>query len=267
MIAGLPDYSDAELLAEVLERPRRAFVPYDDLREVSRPGWLQLLTPSFHRGGLNNVELAILSEHEADAVIDATIAEYDALGIRFRWTVGPDSRPLDLATRLERRGLRSTRVLLLAAAIADLAAGAPENVVVEAVDEHNLAAFAGVVAAGWGVDAGPLIAYEQAVQAHRARVDNNDGTDYRNFLATIDGEPVGAANGICFPRSLYLMGAVVLPAHRDRGVYRALVAARIAVARARGVRLATCQAMADTSAPILGRMGFVQVSEQLSFAR
>ena len=264
MLPGLPDYSDAELLTEVLERPRQAFVPYDDLRATRRPGWLQLTTPSFHRGGLNNVELAVLDEHEADAVIDATIAEYDALGIRFRWTVGPDSRPLDLPARLERRGLKPTRVLLLAAAVADLAAEAPANVVVESVDEHNLAAYAGVVAAGWGVEAGPLIAYERAVQAHRARVQD---TDYRSFLATIDGEPVGAASGICFPRSLYLMGAVVLPAYRKRGVYQAARRRACAVARARGVRLATCQAMADTSAPILGRMGFVQISEQLSLSR
>jgi len=264
MLPGLPDYSDAELLAEVLERPRRAFVPFDDLREVVRPGWRQCITPSFFRGGFNSVDLAVMTDADADAAIDATIAEYDALGIRFRWNVGPDSRPLDLAARLERRGLQSRRALLLAAAIADLDLEAPPGVTVETVEDHNLTAFAGVVAGGWDVAQEPLIAYEHAVQRHHAAPRD---TLHRSFLATIDGEPAGAANGICFPRSLYLMGAVVLPQHRGRGVYRSLIAARLALARARGVRLATCQALADTSAPILTRMGFVTIAEEQSFAR
>lgn len=264
MLPGLPDYTDDDLLREVLERPRRAFVPFDDLREVVRPGWRQCITPSFHRGGLNSVDLAVMDDADADAVIDATIAEYDALGIRFRWNVGPDSRPLDLAARLERRGLQSRRVLLLAAAIADLTSDPTPGITVEPVDEHNLAAYAGVVAAGWDVAPEPLIAYERAVLRHHA---TPQGTLHQTFLAMLDGEPAGAANGICFPRSLYLMGAVVLPQHRGRGVYRALIAARLAVARTRGVGLATCQALAGTSAPILGRMGFVTVAEELSFAR
>jgi len=264
MLPGLPDYSDAELLAEVLERPRQAFVPFDDLREVVRPGWRQCITPSFFRGGFNSVDLAVTTEAEADAIIDATIAEYDALGIRFRWNVGPDSRPLDLAARLERRGLQSRRALLLAAAVADLDLEPSPGVTVEIVDDHNLTAFAGVVAGGWDVAQEPLIAYEHAVQRYHA---TPRATLHRSFLATLDGEPAGAANGICFPRSLYLMGAVVLPQHRGRGVYRSLIAARLALARTRGVRLATCQALADTSAPILTRMGFVTIAEELSFAR
>jgi GNAT superfamily N-acetyltransferase len=264
MIAGM---KDDELLQEVLERPREAHVPYADLREVVRPGWQQCITPSFFRGGLNSVDLAVLDhleEADVDAVIDATIAEYDALGIRFRWNVGPDSRPHDLAARLAARGLQARRVLLLAAAIADLEAETPRDVVVEPVDEHNLATYAAVVAAGWDVAPEPLIAYEHAVVAHRAR---NPTSLNQSFLATIAGEPAGAANAICFPRSLYLMGAVVLPAYRGRGVYRALIASRLQLARARGVGLATCQALVDTSAPILARMGFVTVAEQLAFAR
>ncbi|HEY0134661.1 MAG TPA: GNAT family N-acetyltransferase [Nannocystis sp.] len=264
MIAG---YNHDELLQEVLVRPREAHVPYADLREVVRPGWHQIVTPSFFGGGLNGVDLAVLDHLDhatADAVIDATIAEYDALGIRFRWEIGPDSRPRDLAARLEARGLTSKRVLLLAAAIADLDIEAPPDVVVEPVGEHNLASFVSVVAAGWGMVPDPLIAYERAVVAHRS---TNSTTLHQSFLATIDGEPAGAANAVCFPRSLYLMGAVVLPAHRGRGVYRSLIAARLHLARARGVGLATSQALADTSAPILARMGFVTVAEQLSFAR
>ena len=52
------------------------------------------------------------------------------------------------------------------------------------------------------------------------------------------------------------MGGVVLPAFRKRGVYRALVAARLADAAARGATLATCQARTETSASLLAKLGF-----------
>lgn len=262
LLAGL---TADELLHEVLVRPRDAHVPYDDLREVVRPGWRQCITPSFHRGGLNSIDLAVLDPADADRTIDAAIAEYDALGICFRWNVGPDSRPSDLGLRLERRGLKPRRLLLLAAAIADLILDDPPDIDVAPVDEHNLAAYVRVVATGWDVPAGPLLAYERAVLDHRRHA--GPGAHHQSFLATIAGEPVGAANGCCFPRSLYLMGAVVLPSHRGRRVYRSLIAARLRMAHGRGVALVTCQALADTSAPILTRSGFFTVGEQSSFSR
>jgi GNAT superfamily N-acetyltransferase len=62
------------------------------------------------------------------------------------------------------------------------------------------------------------------------------------------------------------MGGVVLPALRGRGVYRALVSARLEHARSRGISLATCQA-GRMSAPILERLGFETVCRFLVFSR
>ena len=258
MIAG---YTAEELLAEALLAPREAHVEFADIQDITRPGWSQRITPSFRSGGLNGVDLAVLAEHEADAVIDATIAEYDRQGIRFRWTVGPDSRTLDLGARLERRGLHGKRVLLMAAATAEVRPGEPApDITVEPVTAANVEVYAGVVGEGWGVDPAPLLAYERAVLAA-------PGAPACSFLAALDGRPVGAANAMFFARSGYLMGAVVLPAGRGRGAYRALVAARLRALAARGLPLVTSQALADTSAPLLGRMGFVPVGEVMSYAR
>jgi GNAT superfamily N-acetyltransferase len=57
----------------------------------------------------------------------------------------------------------------------------------------------------------------------------------------------------------YLFGAQVFPAFRGRGIYRALVAARLGFLAARGVSLAVTQARAATSAPLLERFGFETV--------
>lgn len=258
MIAG---FTAEEVLHEALVRPRDARVALAGTKVIRRPGWSQVITPAFRQGGLNSVDLAQLDPDEADAVIDATIAEYDALGLRFRWNVTPDSRPADLAARLERRGLVGERVLVMAAALDRIHIAPPAAVTVEEVDATSARCFGEVTAAGWGMDPSPLIAHHRALLAEPA------GRDHHAFIARVAGEPAGAANYVVFERSAHLMGAVVLPAWRHRGAYLALVAARLAHAAARGVRLVTTQARASTSAPIAARLGFVTVAEARSYSR
>ena len=76
------------------------------------------------------------------------------------------------------------------------------------------------------------------------------------WVARCGGEPAATAGAVLFDRSIYLVGGVVLDGFRGRGLYRALVAARMRYARERGVMLATSHARAETSAPILERLGF-----------
>lgn len=251
MLAGL---SPDEVRHEAVVKPRYARGTYLDIRVVERPGWYQLITPSFRHGGFNEVAFARLAADDADAVIDATIAEYAALGLRFRWIVTPDCRPLDLPERLARRGLVPDRCVAMAAAVADLQIPAADDVEIARVDRHNLERYIDVVSLGWGADPVPLLAY------HRAVLDADDPR-CQCFLAIRDGLPAGGAALWIFPRSVYLLGAVVLPAHRSRGVYRSLLAARLRHAAAAGIGLVTTQARVGTSAPILARLGFDRLCE------
>ncbi len=259
MLAGL---TREELLDEAVVRARDGFVPFADMRVVRRPGWSQLITPLFRQGGFNEVSLARLDPAQADAVIAATIAEYDALGIRFRWTVGPDSAPPDLGARLAAHGLVHQRVVVMAAAIdAVLAALDVDPAIrVRFVDDDDCEDLVAVSAAGWGCDPAPLRAYQAALRA-------DAGGRHHGCVAYVDGAPAGVGNHVRFDRSAYLIGGVVLPAKRGRGVYRALIAARLRHARAAGVAVVTTQAMADTSAPILARLGFVTLMELDVFRR
>lgn len=54
----------------------------------------------------------------------------------------------------------------------------------------------------------------------------------------------------------YLWGGSTLPEARGRGAYTALLTARVAYARRRGIRLIGVYAMPETSAPILAKRGF-----------
>lgn len=251
MIAGL---THDEILHEAIARPLAARVPFPGQRIVDRPGFFKLITPAFRDGGLNEVSRVNLAAHEADAVIDATLAEYAADGIRFKWVVSPMCRPLDLAQRLASRGMLARRCVVMAADIADLRPEPSPDVTVEPVDLTNVDTYADTVARGWGMPAGPLADYQRAVLA-------DTSGRHHSWLARIAGEPVGGANHALFERSAYLMGGVILPEARGRGAYRSLIAARLAQISAAGVRLVTIQAIADTSAPILARLGFTTIAE------
>ena len=240
---------DSNRFVEVAVVPRRAYLPLPDLEVIERPGWLQLVTPSFKNGGFNEVSFAVLGA-DADAVIDATIAQYRELGCKFRWIVGPDSAPADLGERLARRGLvrsishamiRSTETAV------DGADDRADDVTIDRVDGTTIDAFTQAMAEGWSVEPGPLA---------RANELALGGSSHRMYLARVGGEPAATAASVLFERSVYLLGAVVLPRFRRRGLYRALVAARLRDAATAGRTLATSHARAETSAPLLARLGF-----------
>ena len=242
-----------DLLEEVIVVPRRAFPRLPDLRVVERPGWLQIVTPSIKTGGLNEVIYSLLDDDDiADAAIDEAVACYRDLGLKFRWNVGPGSGPADLGERLERRGLGASPGRGMARStetdgeVAD---------VVE-VDGRTLEQFVDVMAAGWGADPAALLALHRHVLAEGRQ---------RLFLAYADGKPAATASYVPFARSAYLMGGVVLPELRGRGLYRALVHARLADARARGITLATSHARESTSAPILEKLGFETVCRMTNY--
>ena len=239
--------TDEQIREEVLVSPRHAFIETPDLRVIERPGWMQIITPSLTRGGNNEVAHAELSDDEADAVIDAVIAEYAALGVKWRWSVSPDSTPADLGERLLRRGLAFHQVVAMARATDGVAA--VPGVAIERVDARTLPEFTAVIAQGWSQDPDVL------APSHALAL-SSPSSRHRLYLARIDGVAIAAAKSVWFDRSIYLQSGVVLPSHQGRGAYRALVAARLADAAAAGITLATSHARAETSAPILENLGF-----------
>lgn len=70
--------SREELLHELLVVPR-----WSGTQVIERPGWLQLITPTFRQGGLNEVVFSQVDPRDADEVIDTTIARYRELLQRF----------------------------------------------------------------------------------------------------------------------------------------------------------------------------------------
>ena len=95
----------------------------------------------------------------------------------------------------------------------------------------------------------------------RRAAESSAGAAHGLFVAAIDGIDVGGgAVGINGERAL-LYSAAVLPAYRNRGVHRALLAARLAFARSRGATEAALKTAPDS--PVLragAALGFRPVS-------
>jgi GNAT superfamily N-acetyltransferase len=88
---------------------------------------------------------------------------------------------------------------------------------------------------------------------------NDPGLAY--FVAYREGSPV-SSGGLHLPAGRPFAGLYsggVVPDHRGRGAYRALIAARAEEARRRGYRYLTVDAR-ETSRPILERLGFVPLA-------
>ena len=241
----------AERVRLALEAPIGAHLLQPDSRVIARAGWYQVHTPSVRDGALNEVvRCEELEPASADAAIAREVARHAGLGLDLKWVVAPTTRVADLPARLARAGFTTTwwaRAMAVEparhAAEPSLAPGVSVGPVEDAAGGE---AWAQVVAEGWG----------QALE--RARGDAARalaGGRHALFLARLDGRPAGAAATFVGPAG-YLTGAVVLESARGRGLYRALVAARVAALARAGVALAVTQARDHSSAPILDRLGF-----------
>lgn len=248
------------------EKIREAWTaPYDahfltrGTQVIHRPGWYQVIAPASKNATLNEVILSILSEEETDRVIQETIGQYKALGLPFKWCVGPYAKPLNMGERLERLGFKKWEVRGMVCDPNVLRFSIPPEVTIEPVTENNLDAFVEASIAGWHGNQNLSPSEQKGIREDFAWAISQPGDRYRYFLARYEGEKVGTAGVILKQTSAYLVSANVLPSFQNKGIYRALIEARLGLLRSLGVTLATTQARETTSAPILARLGFETV--------
>ena len=104
-----------------------------------------------------------------------------------------------------------------------------------------------------------LLAY--AAEAEADRVAGRGG----QLLAHFEGRPAGAAGLTMADGTARLWGGAVVPSARRRGVYRALLAARLEYAVAHGATMALVKGRVETSGPILRRTGFEVYGQERSY--
>jgi hypothetical protein len=223
----------------------------DDTTIIERPGWYQVITPSAPANVWNEVLLSQVADADAERVIDETCAAYRAAGHRTKWCVGHWTKPHDFGDRLARRGFLSWDVRGMGRET-DTKIPAAHDVRVEEVTLECLDVYLTTMLRGWSLPE-ETAAIERHVHLRAFRAEPRTA---HVFLARVDGEIAGTGGVVHRGDVGYLIGTQVLEAARGRGVYRAIVAARLAHLRERGIEYAVTWAREETSAPRLEHLGF-----------
>jgi GNAT superfamily N-acetyltransferase len=220
------------------------------------PERVVVLEPAFPMPGPNSVGEIRCAPERVGPLVDEVRRLAAVHGLACLWILDPDVRPPDLADRLPAFGIvtDSEVVAMVLPAGADVDRGGTAVEVVDALrDAATFAAAEAVQAAAFG--SGPADG-----QARRF-AEGRDEPRRHFLLALVDGEPAGAAWATVHEEGVWLNGGAVAPRFQGRGVYRALVAERLALARRAGAPGAGTWARPETSLPILERLGFQAVGQ------
>lgn len=227
------------------------------------PGRFQLLringvigyVSCYRQSNTNNVRFAPGKVHDVDALIQQVIGRFSASQSSFSWLVGPDDQPEHQyqAERLEAAGL--VKKYDLAGMMLDDLFGLADRQTDVAVQEMSGAAISEQI---------DLLrqAYETSQEAAELLLvklspDRQDER-FRAYVAMNDGRPVGFGYTYYVPGLplVNLRMAGTLPDFRRKGVYRSMIAKRLADARDDGMRSAIVTSIRGTSTSSLAAFGF-----------
>ena len=227
--------------------------------EVVRTRRFQVtLQPDLPVPGPNSITYVRCRAGEADGVIDEARAIVAPHRLPVFWVLDPGLEPPNFADFLEARGVELDSCVKVMVLPIDASLDAPAVPGLEIRD--GLADDEAFIAA----DAVNREAFKSTVPADpsanaRRRQNQLAAGNRRLLLATVDGEPAGSAGLSLFPPAgAIINGGAVRPRFRGLGVYRAMVAARLAMARDAGMPGVVVWA-GHMSAPILERLGFETV--------
>ncbi|TNE88391.1 MAG: N-acetyltransferase [Deltaproteobacteria bacterium] len=180
--------------------------------------------PNHHAG---NQVMGMRAEHLARLPAFTAFADEAACALYLRWP-GPTADD-DVAKPLAEHGF-GLHVLeaWMAAPIASLAVDAAAHDIREVDSEAATRDFATAFTGGWQIKA------ELQRVALAAMAPWPGPAAWRRYVAYVDGEPAGEALLTQIGEVAYLAEAATVPGFRKRGIQRALIARRIADARASG---------------------------------
>lgn len=246
---------DPAYILQILDRERQSVPGFGTHLEVT-PCVVRAAGPAW-----NGIAFSRFSTAEAETIINQEIAHWSSLNRAFEWKVYSHDQPLDLIIKLRKRGFKIGReealMILDVEEVPDTLSVPPSKAIkVEKVsDQSRITDFLSVERAIWNRT---RLSHEQLAASLSDPLERDVG-----FLAYQDEKPVGLGRLTASPDSAFagLWGGGVLENFRGRGVYRALLAARIAEAKTRpGVRFLRVDAL-PTSQPILEKYGFVSVAK------
>jgi GNAT superfamily N-acetyltransferase len=240
-------------------------MPAPGIEIIATPRYLAAIQPDFPIAGPNSVGWIRCASSETAEVIREARAIFASRHLPFMWTIDPDAQPPDFAEHLASNGVHpdphgaESQVMVMSI---DATVESPP---IKGLEIHDALADLETFrkADGAAVEAFeanmPAESPESIAMQDRRRLNFRAQGNRHLLLATVDGEPAGAAGmGIFPPAAAILQGGAVRPQFRGRGIYRALVAARQEIARQANVDGLTVWG-GHMSGPILAGLGFEKV--------
>jgi GNAT superfamily N-acetyltransferase len=238
--------------------------PGPGIEVIVTPRYQIVLQPDFPIPGPNSVSWIRCRPDEVDEVIREARALIAPRHQAVMWLLDPETEPRDFGDHLERHGVHwdgdEAAVMVL-----------PIDATVEALEVAGLELVDGLAAPESFRRADTVNAEafespsrgdepEHIAMLERRRLNTLAAGNRRLLLATVDGEPAGSAGLTLFPPAAAILnGGAVRPKFRGRGIYHAMVAARLRIARDAGVEGGVTVWGGHMSAPILARLGFEKV--------
>jgi GNAT superfamily N-acetyltransferase len=203
----------------------------------------------------NLVGMADIAPEDVDATLKMVRNRYSGGRKAYGWVTGPLTRPRDLGQRLVAGGLaKADEMAGMALTDLHLRIAVDPRIEVREGTLHEAQAASAMMGRAYDMPEEVARFFNVLLAMTDAKVRN------RGYFAFVDGgtEPVGWSYLVYLPDTAIVLlgGAATLPEHRGRGVYSALVAKRLADARADGRTAAVIQAARSTSAPICAKLGF-----------
>ena len=203
----------------------------------------------------NLIGISTLTEENADAVIAQVQDFFAKRNHVVGWWLNPSSTPGDLVIRLEAAGFAKV-VEQAGQVLTNMEREIKVNsaVTVRQATQDDRPDLIRLYATAYPVPDEMAVVITDLVPLATG------GRHYLAFLEGVEG-PVSVASMFPFPKSTVavMQGAATLSEYRGNGVYTALMAKRLADARAMGMEAAVLQADRTTSAPICANLGFEEV--------
>ena len=224
---------------------------------IETPRYRATLQPDYPIPGPNSVAWIRCTSDEADEVITEARTHFAPRDLPFMWILDPGTEPPDFPDHLAAGGVFPEPH---APAVDVMVLG------VEATVEASTFEFRDALADIESFRAADTVNAEafgdsprEPGAQERRRLHQLEAGNRRVLLAMVDGEPAASAGMTLFPPAAAIInGAAVRPKFRGRGIYRAMVAARLAIAREAGIAGLVVWG-GPMSAPILRKLGFETV--------
>jgi len=248
----------ADALIRAIESSLQVYPPVSGLSEDLGVKGVRGRVTDLSHPLANLVGMADIAPENVDATLKMVRSRYSGGRKAYGWVTGPLTRPHDLGQRLVAAGLtKADEMAGMALTDLDVPVAADPKIEIREATLHEAQAASEMMARAYGIP-------EEVARFFNVLLAMTDGkVKNRGYFAYVDGgdQPVAWSYLVYLPDSpiVLLGGAATLPEHRGRGIYSALVAKRLADARADGRQAAVIQAVRSTSAPIAARLGFREV--------